>query len=187
MQMAAVDAARGPGNRQLLPLQIQPQNSVETSICSSQKIRSTAHSNFSIFGLIIIFVLGTFIILVHWSLEPLHRRWLWRLCRSREYSSVEWTANGVLQLQRLAHEGAGSGTWQYCDDNCPVTVGHGTLTTLDISDPAHPKLRSKGASSSQVSAISSIYEQVIVGGPGGATRIRLEGNGPHILVLENKN
>ncbi|KAH7119720.1 hypothetical protein B0J11DRAFT_508517 [Dendryphion nanum] len=186
MQMSAVDTVTGPNDAALTQLQIKPQNPTENSICNSQKIRSTAHSNFSVFGMTIIFAVGTFVILVHWSLDPLYKKWLWKLCRSRGYASVEWTTNGVLQLQRLAHEGVGSGSWKHCDDGCPIVQGDGNLASLNISDPLHPTLLSKVGPSFNVSSNSPIREELSIGGIANATRIQLDGSGPHFIVLESK-
>lgn len=45
-----------------------------------------------------------------------------------------------MQLQRLAHEGVGSGRWSGADKSTPLTRGGELLAPLDISDPHHPRL-----------------------------------------------
>jgi hypothetical protein len=52
----------------------------------------------------------------------------------------EWNITSTLQLQRLAHEGAGFGTWKRTSDGTPVTLSNETLGVLDFKDPAstHP-------------------------------------------------
>ncbi len=46
-----------------------------------------------------------------------------------------------LQLQRLAHEELGLGTWGGTADDYPLTQPGECLATVDISDPEHPKLK----------------------------------------------
>ena len=53
---------------------------------------------------------------------------------------LAWKSNGLLQLQRLAHEEAGFGTWERCAKDVPVTAKGEVLTTLDVTDPEHPVL-----------------------------------------------
>lgn len=72
-------------------------------------------------------------------LEPFFRR-IGKGRIGKEYTQIEWYTNGTLQLQRLAHEENGYGTWSNCDDEVPVTGAGDRLATLDLSDPKHPKL-----------------------------------------------
>lgn len=58
-----------------------------------------------------------------------------------KYPYLEWTANSTLQLQRLAHEELGFGTWSEGTETIPVTKPGQLLGSLDISDPKHPILR----------------------------------------------
>ncbi|KAI0148735.1 hypothetical protein GGR57DRAFT_474134 [Xylariaceae sp. FL1272] len=109
----------------------------EAKLCQHQKFRSTAHSHFSVFGLLFTFIVGLAIIAVSLLLEPLF--WLlYKRLGYREYATLEWTSNTTLQLQRLAHERAGFGVWSRGTGRIPVT-GH-TLGRLDLSDPSHPVL-----------------------------------------------
>lgn len=48
--------------------------------------------------------------------------------------------NETLQLQRLAHEELGLGTWRQCDKDVPVTESRQRLGVLDLSDRRHPRL-----------------------------------------------
>jgi hypothetical protein len=57
---------------------------------------------------------------------------------------MEWTVNGTLQLQRLAHEELGYGTWRDCDKEVPIPIlGDEELAVLDMADVEHPRLRGK--------------------------------------------
>jgi hypothetical protein len=54
------------------------------------------------------------------------------------YSRLEWCTNGTLQLQRLAQEEMGFGTWRGCTKDVPTTQSGEKLAVLDITDAAHP-------------------------------------------------
>lgn len=92
-------------------------------------------------------IVGGSIIILGYTLEHLIDFIEHRL-RKVKYSRLEWSANDVLQTQRMAHEELGIGTW----DNCigasavPVTEEHQLLAVLDIQDPKHPRLKVFSAS-----------------------------------------
>jgi hypothetical protein len=58
----------------------------------------------------------------------------------REYEELEWCMNETFQLQRLAHEEVGLGTWSRTTDFIPVTKPCEELALLDLSYPDHPRL-----------------------------------------------
>lgn len=107
-----------------------------------QKMLSAAHSNFSIFGLSFIFAAGGLIILASWLLESLVAC-IQRRRKLDSYARLEWCANETLQLQRLAHEELGMGTWSSCDGEVPVTERGERLAVLDLTDSKHPKLKAR--------------------------------------------
>lgn len=57
------------------------------------------------------------------------------------YAYAEWQAGSTLQIQRLAHESLGVGTWSNATGTVPVTRADEKLATLDISDSTHARLR----------------------------------------------
>jgi hypothetical protein len=59
----------------------------------------------------------------------------------KPYQQLEWRTNDAMQLQRLAHEELGFGTWTDVANVVPVTRNGELLSSLDISDPKHPKLQ----------------------------------------------
>ena len=65
-------------------------------LISSQKIRSSSYSNFSVLGLAIVLIVGGLIILLGFSLEFLIDLVERRLRRIVKYSRLEWFANGIL-------------------------------------------------------------------------------------------
>lgn len=110
---------------------------------SLQKIRSTKHVSFSLFGLYFTLVTGVLIIVISYVLEPIfeclyHRR------KYREYTFLEWSASETLQLQRIGFQGVGSGTWSGYTDNIPRTKQDETLTGLALEYPLEADGRDGG-------------------------------------------
>jgi len=93
-------------------------------------------------------VLGGAVVLLSLCLDPVlsglrkHRGF-------RTYHQLEWASNEVFQLQRLAHEGLGLGTWSRATGSVPITRPGEVLGILDLSDPAHPRLRAVGRSADE--------------------------------------
>lgn len=56
------------------------------------------------------------------------------------YAYAEWQVGSTLQIQRLAHESLGAGTWSNTTGTIPVTHMEDTLATLNIGNPDHPRL-----------------------------------------------
>ena len=56
------------------------------------------------------------------------------------YTYLEWQTNDTLQLQRLAHEELGYGTWSRAVAGNPVTAAGEKLSVLGIKDDTHPVL-----------------------------------------------
>ncbi|KAI1734566.1 hypothetical protein F4680DRAFT_453841 [Xylaria scruposa] len=138
-QIALVDMAYGPTDPGTLQTWINFTSPALQEICDSQKIHSTAYGSFSIFGLFLTLLLGFLVTLISYLLEPVSSY----LCKKRgydEYAHLEWTTNATLQLQRLAHDEVGSGTWSQCLRRIPHTKANELLACLDITDPAHPVL-----------------------------------------------
>ncbi|KAI1126759.1 hypothetical protein F5Y10DRAFT_293444 [Nemania abortiva] len=124
-------------------------------LCKNQKIRSTSYGSFSLFGLLFTFIVGFLIISTSYLLEPiskvLYNRWGYK-----KYAHLEWTTNATLQLQRLAHEELGFGTWSKGTEEVPATKDGELLACLDLTNPVHPVLGppSKGEIALEESHIS---------------------------------
>jgi hypothetical protein len=111
--------------------------------CYSQKIYSSRYYSFSILGVAIILCVGGIIMLLGLFLEDLAK--LMNNVRSLRhskitYATLEWQANSTLQLQRIAHETLGLGTWSKAAGSVPVTEKDEILGVLDITDRKHPRL-----------------------------------------------
>ncbi|KAL9108187.1 MAG: hypothetical protein Q9227_007042 [Pyrenula ochraceoflavens] len=140
MQRLAVEVATGPSDLAASQFVVKPENDAGRSACrNQQKVRSTAHTSFSVLGLCITLTIGGMIILVETFAEPLLRL-IQRYRRSCLYRRLEWISNGTLQLQRMAHEELGAGSWVGAADDLPTTFNDECLATLDVTDPNHPKL-----------------------------------------------
>lgn len=145
VQGSAIEAAMGPSAEVMRQFYLPPQEEVGRYFCKNQKIRSADHANFSVVGLSTTILIGFLIILLNWSIEWIYVKLLWRFPRFNQYARMEWTVNGTLQLQRLAHEELGYGTWRDCDKEVPIPiVGHEELAVLDLEDKKYPRLKGKG-------------------------------------------
>ncbi|KAG6359856.1 hypothetical protein INS49_010909 [Diaporthe citri] len=121
MQAGMVDVAVGPTEAALQPYTIHPPSSyIQDSFCNSQKILTTRSTSFSLFGIYFTYVVGTIIVIVSYSLEPV-QNFLYRRKKIAEYARLEWATTESLQLQRVAYQGIGSGTWAGHFDAVPMT------------------------------------------------------------------
>lgn len=112
-----------------------------TDSVTSQKIRNDSFTSFSVLGLVILLSIGGLIIGISYTLETLVN-WIQKRKNLNLYKRVEWTTNETLQLQRLAHEELGFGTWTRTEDDYPITAPGEQLAILDLSEPTHPRLQS---------------------------------------------
>ncbi|KAJ8133021.1 hypothetical protein O1611_g602 [Lasiodiplodia mahajangana] len=130
-----------PANSSLLGVRTNFEAPEFLMLCNNQKIRSTSYGSFSLFGLLFTFILGFLIISTSYLLEPISK-FLYNRWGYKEYAHLEWTTNATLQLQRLAHEELGFGTWSKGTDEVPATKNGELLACLDITNPIHPVLGS---------------------------------------------
>lgn len=117
-----------------------------------QKIRSDAVTSYSILGLGILLGLCGLLIIVSVTIEPL-TEWVGKKFGRGNYQQIEWVSNNTLQLQRLAHEELGCGTW--AGGNFPITTASETLAVLDISEPGHPKLVNPALAHASVATVNA--------------------------------
>ncbi len=100
-------------------------------------MRTSAYGSFSLFGLVFTFSVGSSLIVTSYLI------WLISTCLYekrgyKKYEHLEWTSNSTLQLQRLAQEESGFGTWSNCTSTAPSTKANELLGPLDITNPDHP-------------------------------------------------
>ncbi|KAK0628036.1 hypothetical protein DIS24_g10867 [Lasiodiplodia hormozganensis] len=140
LQGSLVMQATGPSNPDVMPWVQTPRDETEKHFCQSQKMVSTAYTNFNTFGLCLTFVVGTIIIVLSHTIEPL-ASCIQKRRRLDTYSRLEWSLNENLQLQRLAHEELGVGTWHNGAETILFTDSGERLATVDLADPNHPRLK----------------------------------------------
>ncbi|KAF2002997.1 hypothetical protein P154DRAFT_573407 [Amniculicola lignicola CBS 123094] len=107
-------------------------------MCYSQRIKSSRFYSFKILGLSVIIFAGGFIMLLGAWVEDILSK-ISSSKRKLSYGNLEWSATSTLQLQRLAHEALGLGTWSHGTGDVPVTEKDETLGLLDTSNPKHPR------------------------------------------------
>lgn len=113
------------------------------------------------------------------------------LCKKgyRQYAHLEWTTNTVLQLQRLAHEELGLGTWSGCADTVPTTKATEVMASLDITDIHHPVLslpenQGGDASSQMLQAPAEPQDPTVLASPAnaGGPRTSSPYKIPHVII-----
>lgn len=91
------------------------------------------------------------IIITSFTIEPviacLYRRNQSRTLKRSGHKYLEWASNATLQLQRLAYQGIGSGTWSGYTDDVPMTESGALLGDLTQSYPEEPKDQQQGPGS----------------------------------------
>ncbi|KAF9636592.1 hypothetical protein BFW01_g7488 [Lasiodiplodia theobromae] len=134
LQRQVIELANGPFDQNIVPLLERPRLDVE-----KRKVVNTNYSSFSVLGLSILLGIGGFINLVgytlDWIVEAIQKRYNLDI-----YSRLEWTTNDTLQLQRLAHEELGLGTWSGKESSYPITMKGERLAVLEVTGPGAPKL-----------------------------------------------
>jgi hypothetical protein len=103
---------------------IKENNTEALRLCANQKIRSTTHSSFNMLGICLIFLGGSFFIIVKISLPSLVGR-VQRQTEKGLAARLAWIENDILQIQRIAYEGRGIGPWNGQKERVPVTVQFG--------------------------------------------------------------
>jgi len=103
-----------------------PSNAIsEIAFCSSQKVHSASYTTFSVVGLGLNFGIGAIILIVGYLLPFMVPRLQLRRARKKGKVSMageQWILNHALQLQRVAYEAMGIGTWTRKESTVPVTT-----------------------------------------------------------------
>ncbi|KAE8451722.1 hypothetical protein EG329_003179 [Mollisiaceae sp. DMI_Dod_QoI] len=122
--------------------------------CKNQIIQRQGFTNFSVLAIALIFTLGGTIICVSLFLEKFVGYLQVRFKRGL-YSQVRWQLDSTLQLQRMAFEEVGLGTWTGGADDVPVTEKREQFAPATEWDDWHPSIRGKSATT-ETSICSSI-------------------------------
>jgi hypothetical protein len=91
---------------------VPPNTTEEKNLCRNQKVRTSTHYSFNLFGLLIILILGFILIVLSNTVPSI----VFRLQRNKTKSSVklrreEWEKNDVLSVFSYALEKSGIGPW----------------------------------------------------------------------------
>jgi hypothetical protein len=156
LQQSVVQYATGPPNVVDGAYISKPTDPISQMMCDNQQVRSTNNAiNFSTLGIIIILLIGGLLIATSLVLDTLVG-FVQRKRNLRDYQRVQWALNEKLQLQRLAYEEAGMGTWSGGTDLVPVTKPGETFGMPPDVDPDHPRIVGLKGSATHVGA-SSVY------------------------------
>ncbi|KAF2679340.1 hypothetical protein K458DRAFT_490655 [Lentithecium fluviatile CBS 122367] len=121
VQKSFVEYASGPSNVLENTYISKPYDAPSRQLCDSQKIKTPPGSgaaSFSTLGVAIILAVGGLLILCHTILEYI----VANVIPTRNYKLMRWAIDDKLQLQRLAFEGAGMGTWHAGLGSVPTTT-----------------------------------------------------------------
>ena len=142
LQKQTVEYATGPAATVLGLRQQVPPDEIGRAMCSSQKVRATDGSiSFSVLGVSIILVFGTAIILTSLCVDSVVGWIQHRVLHRGVHRRLQWILDETLQLQRLAFEEVGMGTWSGTTASVPVTRAGELLGGFDATiDPDHPRL-----------------------------------------------
>jgi hypothetical protein len=136
LQRSVLEYAQGPfDQRYNADKYIDRPEPEQEWMCQSQIIRGTSFYNFSIFGLTVLIGAGALIVILNQTLAAvvgLVQRFTHRGLSRQE----EWRLTHSLQLQRMAFEGAGIGSWEGKDRAVPVTAC-AQMFSLPVDVPAY--------------------------------------------------
>ncbi|KAL8719745.1 MAG: hypothetical protein Q9225_003289 [Loekoesia sp. 1 TL-2023] len=136
LQQLIVNYATGPSNVPEGTFLYKPSTSDETELCKRQKVRSPdGYISFSVLGIVIILVVGGLLIVINLVLDAIVG-FLRRSLRWQDHKRLQWAMDEKLQLQRLAYQGVGQGTWSGAENFVPVTR-RGELVKLPLAAEYH--------------------------------------------------
>lgn len=121
IQGKMLDHVTGPSNPDFLQYVDPATTPDEHTLCNSQIATRNDYASFSTFGVVMILAVGGVIIIIGLSLEYITSTVRKSTNRST-YRQLEWDTSEVLQLQRLAYEGQGTGCWKGEADAVPITA-----------------------------------------------------------------
>ena len=120
---------------------LKPDDSLSKSMCRNQKVHSTGGTiNFSVLGLALVVIICSILILTNLVLETIVG-FIQRRYKTGSYRRLQWIVDGKLQLQRMAFEAAGMGTWSGGATPVPITRLGEKFGLPRDTDPDHPRLQ----------------------------------------------
>lgn len=121
------------------------------TMCNSQVVRRVDYGSFSVLGMAIIFVFGLLFTLANLLAAPIVER-LQRRTATGRYRHAEWQTNEVLQLQRMAYEHKGIGSWTTQAYGIPRTNFGEVFTIPNAGDLSGvtPEVQTEGKGASRL-------------------------------------
>lgn len=141
LQNYMVEYAAGPQNLIEGAYVLKLNHSDAQSLCRNQKVRSTGSNtiNFSVLGLALVLIICSSLIITNLALETIVG-FIQRKYKTGTYRRLQWIIDEKLQLQRMAFEEAGMGTWSGGDAAVPVTRLGEKFGLPRYTDRSHPRL-----------------------------------------------
>lgn len=114
-----------------------PENTVQRAMCYNQIVRmANGTVNFSVLGLAILVIISFLIILFSWFQETIVGYLQLSIFHRGEHARLHWILDNVFQLQRIAYEAQGLGTWKNREGAIPVSDRNDRFGAWeDIADP----------------------------------------------------
>jgi hypothetical protein len=119
LQRWMIDYVYGPVDPTIAHYIVPPITEQEQRMCFNQRVRSADAMSFNGLGVIIIILVGSFIVATN-LLLPTIVGFLQTRLKKGAYRRTEWNLDETLQLQRIAYERAGQGTWRNTERAVPL-------------------------------------------------------------------
>jgi hypothetical protein len=120
LQQVLVEQATGPTDPAYQQYMVKPTEDQGSLLCSLQKVRRSDYDSFSSLGIALILVIGGILIVTDLFLASVVGHFQ-RGYAAANRKRLEWVQNGFLQLQRLAYQRGGMGTWTGEENSVPLT------------------------------------------------------------------
>lgn len=120
LQQVLVEQVTGPTDPAYRQYMVKPTEDEGSLLCGLQKVRRSDYDSFSLLGVTLILVIGGILIVTNLFLASV----VGHFQRGRTVANqkrLEWIQNGFLQLQRLAYQRGGMGTWSREEESVPLT------------------------------------------------------------------
>ncbi|CZR55165.1 uncharacterized protein PAC_05051 [Phialocephala subalpina] len=143
IQRRVVDTATGPpGVDAQYTLDQASDSPAMEWYCANQIVQRTDFTSFSVLTLSLIFGFGGLLICTSLFLETVVGWWQLRY-RKGLYQQVRWQLDSTLQLQRMAFEEVGLGTWRGGAEDVPTTEKGEVFVPAEEWDEWHPRIAGK--------------------------------------------
>jgi hypothetical protein len=158
LQNSIVNTATGPsGTNAQYTYGLSSNDTGLAYFCRNQIVQRQGYTNFSLLAIGTIFFIGGGIIVVSMFLESLVG---WLQIRFGHglgrYRQVRWQLDPALQLQRMAFEETGLGTWSRGAHEVPVTEKGQVFAPADEWDVWHPSIKGKA-----IAKVDSIHIDIV--------------------------